>query len=72
MFAFPFTAKPPLIEVGTLTTNPLFGEILAIAEPDLIWSKSPNEDAKILNNPLPSPLKMDADTDDEIFKEPVS
>jgi len=36
MFEFPFTANPPLIEVGTLTTNPLFGEIFAVAEPDLI------------------------------------
>ena len=36
MFEFPFTANPPLIEVGTFTTNPLFGEIVAVAEPDLI------------------------------------
>jgi hypothetical protein len=27
IFELPLTAKPPLIEVGTFTTNPLFGDI---------------------------------------------
>jgi len=72
IFTFPFTANPPLMEVGTFTTNPLFGEMFATAEPDLIWSKSPNEDANILKSPLPSPLYNDADIDEDMFKEPES
>ena len=36
IFEFPFTANTPSIEVGTFTTNPLFGEIVAVAEPDFI------------------------------------
>jgi hypothetical protein len=71
IFELPFTANPPLIEVGAPTTNPLFGEICAIAEPDLILSISPIASESILNNPLPSPLKRDADIDDEILSEPV-
>jgi hypothetical protein len=70
MFEFPFTAKPPLIEVGTFTTNPVFGEIIAVAEPDLILSISPIDVADILNNPLPSPLNKDAVMDDETLSEP--
>ena len=49
----------------------MFGDILAIAEPDFIWFKSPIAVALILNNPLPSPLNKDAVIDDEIFNEPV-
>ncbi len=30
----PLTDNPPLIDVGTFTTNPLFGDIFAVAEPD--------------------------------------
>jgi hypothetical protein len=71
MFEFPFTASPPLIEVGTFTTNPLFGEICAVAEPDLIWLISPIASALILNNPLPSPLNKDADIEDDIANDPV-
>jgi hypothetical protein len=52
---FPLTASPPLIEVGTFISNPLFGDIVAVAEPDLILLISPIESACILNNPLPSP-----------------
>ncbi len=37
----------------------------------MILSKSPNADAGILNNPLPSPLNNDADTDDDTLSEPV-
>jgi len=60
-FAFPVKVNPPLIFVGTFTTNPLLGEICAIAEPDFILLISPIESACILNNPLPSPLNIDAD-----------
>lgn len=72
MFEFPFTANPPLIAVGTFTTNPLFGEIFAIAEPDFICDKSPIALASMLNKPLPSPLNKDADTTDVTFTEPVN
>ena len=54
------------------TVNPLFGEICAIAEPDFNLSKSPKEFASKLNNPLPSPLNNAADTDDDMFNEPVT
>ena len=63
----PFTDNPPLIEVGTFITNPLLGEICAIAEPDFNLLISPIESACILNNPLPSPLKIDAVTDPLTF-----
>ena len=48
----------------------MFGEIIAVAEPDFNLSKSPIAPALILNNPLASPLKIDADIDDEILSEP--
>ena len=71
MFEFPFTVNPPLIEVGTFTTNPLFGEIVAVAEPDFILSMSPIDAALILNNPLPSPLNKDELIEDDIANDPV-
>jgi len=49
----------------------LFGEIIAVAEPDFNLSKSPIAPALILDNPLPSPLKRDADIDDEILSDPL-
>jgi hypothetical protein len=55
------------LKLVRLTTNPLFGEIIAVAEPDFILSISPIDDALILNKPLPSPLNKDADIDDEIL-----
>ena len=67
----PVTIKKSLIVTPLLTSNPLFGEIIAVDEPDLILSISPIESADILNNPLPSPLNTDADMDDETFNEPV-
>ncbi len=70
-FVLPVTFNPPLMDVFTFTTNPLFGEIPAIAEPDLSWFISPIADALILNNPLPSPLKRDEDIEDETLSEPV-
>ena len=59
----PVTNNPPLTDndadilVFVFTSNPLFGEITASAEPDLILSncKSSNAFAGILNKPLPSP-----------------
>jgi hypothetical protein len=65
VFIFPATVK------SVLTTKPLFGEIIAVAEPDFNLSKSPRAVALILNNPLPSPLNKDADIDDEILAEPL-
>ena len=62
-FAFPVRVNPPLMFVGTFTTNPLLGEISAIADPDFILLISPIEAADILNNPLPSPLNNDAETE---------
>ena len=72
IFELPFTANPPLIDVGTFTTNPLFGEIVAVAEPDFILSISPIDSALILNKPLPSPLNKDEDIDDDTLSEPVT
>ena len=66
-FALPVKVNPPLIFVGTFITNPLLGEICAIAEPDFNLLISPIESACILNNPLPSPLNNDADTEPVIF-----
>ena len=68
----PVTTNPPLICVFTFITNPLLGEIFAIAEPDFIWFISPIELALILTNPLPSPLKNDADTLPLTFIEPLT
>ena len=48
----------------------MFGEIIAVAEPDFNVFKSPIAPALILYNPLPSPLKRDADIDAEILSEP--
>ena len=44
------------------TSKPLFGEIIALTEPELILSncKSTSDSAGILNNPLPSPSYLDA------------
>ena len=49
----------------------MFGEIIAVAEPDFNLSKSPIAVASILNNPPPSPLNNDADIDDEMLTEPL-
>lgn len=58
-----------------LTSNPLLGETTACAEPDLILSISPIEDAGIFDIPLPSPTKVaytvEADTNVVTFSEPV-
>ena len=43
MFVLPLTLNEPLTVVFVFTTNPKFGEIIAVAEPDLILSISPNE-----------------------------
>ena len=48
----------------------MFGEIIAVAEPDFNVFKSPIAPALILNKPPPSPLNKDADIDDEILSEP--
>ena len=45
----------------------MLGEIVAVAEPDFNLLISPIESACILNSPLPSPLKIDADTEPVIF-----
>ena len=71
MFEFPFTANTPPIEVGTFITNPLFGEMVAVAEPDFILSISPIDAALILNNPPPSPLNKDELIEDDIANDPV-
>ena len=53
---FPLTFKSPSIEEDVLTTNPLFGEIDAVAEPDAILNaSSTNAERGILFNLLPSP-----------------
>ena len=54
--AEPVTVKSLFIVVVASTTKPLFGEITACAEPDLILSISPNASAGTLNKPVPSPL----------------
>lgn len=69
---FPCTASPPLIWVGTKISKPLFGEIIANAEPDFNLSISPIADAGILNIPLPSPLKNDALTEPLIWVLPLN
>ena len=69
--AEPVTIKKSLIVTPLLTSNPLFGEIVAVVEPDFILLISPIESADILNNPLPSPLNKDAVIDDEILSEPL-
>jgi len=51
----PVTIKNLSIVTPVFTTNPLFGEICAIAEPDFNLSKSPIDVADIFVNPLPSP-----------------
>ena len=71
IIAEPVTVKLPSIAVLVLISKPLFGEITACAEPDFNLSKSPIADALILNKPPPSPLKSDADIDDEILIEPL-
>ena len=45
----------------------MFGEIIAVAEPDFNLSISPIADALMLNNPLPSPLNNDAVIEPLIF-----
>ncbi len=52
-------------------TKPLFGEIIAVAEPDFILSKSPNALAFKLNKPAPSPLNKDAVIEPLIFVFPA-
>jgi len=61
----------PATVKSVLTTNPLFGEIIAVAEPDFNLSKSPIAVALILNNPPPSPLNKDDEIDEDTFNEPV-
>jgi hypothetical protein len=68
----PVTIKNLSILTPVFTSKPLFGDICAIVEPDLIRYISPIESACILNNPLPSPLNKEADIKDEIFTEPVN
>ena len=63
IFVLPLTLNEPLTVVFVFTTNPKFGEITACAEPDLILSKSPKEDALIFVKPLPFPINVDADTE---------
>ena len=63
MFSLPLIFNEPLTVVFVFTTNPKFGEITACAEPDLILSKSPIEDALIFVIPPPSPINVDADTE---------
>ena len=61
VFIFPATVK------SVLTTNPLFGEIIAVAEPDFNLSKSPIAAALILNKPPPSPIKSEEVIEPLIF-----
>jgi len=51
----PVTIKKSFILTPVFTSNPLFGDIDAIVEPDLILYISPIDDAFIFINPLPSP-----------------
>ena len=69
--AEPVTPKFFVVVKSVSTTNPLFGEITASAEPDFNLSISPIADAGILKIPLPSPLKNDADTTLVTLREPV-
>ena len=51
------TIKKSLILTPVFTSNPLFGEIDAVAEPLAILNASPvNAERGILNNPAPSPV----------------
>jgi len=45
----------------------LFGEIIAVAEPDFNLSKSPIAAALILNKPPPSPIKSEEVIEPLIF-----
>ena len=60
------TYKFPKIVVSVFTTNPLFGDIMASAEPDFNLSRSPIASTGIFSNCDPSPLnapsKRDAET----------
>ena len=67
----PVTIKNLSILTPVFISNPLFGDIAALAEPDVIWSKSPIESADMFVIAEPSPLKKDADTVPVVNKEPV-
>ena len=56
------------------TTKPKFGEIDAVAEPDIILSncKSSSASNGMLNKPPPSPLYKDAVIDSETCNEPLN
>ena len=57
------TNKYPFIVVNVLTSNPLFGEIEAVADPlDILNASFAKAANGILNNPAPLPVNTDADT----------
>ena len=58
----PVTLRLPDTNVLVPICNPLFGDITASTEPDIILSicKSSNASGGILNNPLPSPSYLAA------------